>query len=35
MLLIIGKYFEKNISKHLFNYINYDNIFDVYKSSYN
>ena len=35
MLPIIGKLFEKYISKQLINYINDNNIVDVYQSAYN
>ena len=34
MLPIIGKLFEKNISKQLINYINDNNLVDVYQSAY-
>ena len=34
MLPIIGKLFEKNISKQLINYINDNNLVDVYHSAY-
>ena len=34
MLPIIGKLFEKNISKKLINYINDNNLVDVYQSAY-
>ena len=34
MLTIIGKLFEKNISKQLINYINDNNLVDVYQSAY-
>ena len=34
MLPIIGKLFEKNISKQFINYINDNNLVDVYQSAY-
>ena len=34
MLPIIGKLFEKNISKQLFNYMNDNNLVNVYQSAY-
>ena len=34
MLSIIGKPFKKNISKQLINYINDNNLVDVYQSAY-
>ena len=34
MLPITGKLYEKNISKQLINYINDNNLVDIYQSAY-